>query len=86
MTPIGIKIKELRKINRLNQSQIAEVLGYDSPSLVTRLETGKTELTVRQMIKLCKFFRISYDEFLDENKPVTPKNIIKFREVEDLEN
>lgn len=56
-------LKELRKLNKLTQRQVAERLKISQPSYI-RYETGKSEPTLENLVKLADLFDVSVDYLL----------------------
>ena len=65
---IGNKIRELRAIHRLQQSDLAEFLDV-VPSTISNLERGKQTLKVPQMMQLLDLFGVHVCEFLGVAPP-----------------
>ncbi len=59
---IGQRIKELRITANLTQEELAEQIGLQ-PRSISRLETGKTFLSGKVLIKLSSIFKVSEDYF-----------------------
>ena len=57
------QLKSLRIDRDLSQREIAEIIGIDQKQY-SRYETGKNELPLRYLTKLCKFYRVSADYIL----------------------
>ena len=57
------QLKSLRIDRDLSQREIAEIIGIDQKQY-SRYETGKNELPIWYLIKLCKFYRVSADYIL----------------------
>lgn len=57
------RIKALRKSMGLNQEQLADKLDIKRPSL-SRIETGDTGLTAKNIEKFCRFFGVTSDYLL----------------------
>lgn len=51
---------ELRKMNKLTQRQVAEVLNISQPSYI-RYEKGKAEPTLENLVKLADLYDVSID-------------------------
>ena len=51
---------ELRKLHRMTQRQVADVLGITQPSYI-RYENGKSEPTLENLVKLADLFDVSID-------------------------
>lgn len=57
------QLKAIRQIKNKQQKEIAEVLGI-SQQQYSLIETGKRELHIDQLIKLCYYYKISADYIL----------------------
>lgn len=57
------RLYDLRTDNDLLQSDVAKKLGI-SQQYYSAYETGKRELPVRHLIKLCEFYNVSADYIL----------------------
>jgi len=62
-TKLGEKVKLLRNRRGLNQDDLAEVLGL-SRSQISNLESGRRNLSVKQLEKLCEYFKVDMSYFL----------------------
>lgn len=76
------RLKELREDNDITQKQIAEFL-KTSQTMYARYERGASELPIRHLITLCKFYGVSADEVLGIKKvkrikPSKKKKQIRF--------
>ncbi|MBQ7294566.1 MAG: helix-turn-helix transcriptional regulator [Clostridia bacterium] len=60
-------IRDLREDNDYTQSKIAEILGISQQSY-SRYETGKSEMPMVYIKKLCKFYDVSADYILGLSK------------------
>lgn len=56
-------IRDLREDHDLTQQQIADVLGT-SQTMYARYERGASELPIRHLITLCKYYNVSSDYIL----------------------
>lgn len=56
-------IRDLREDADKTQTQIAELLGT-SQTMYARYERGASELPIRHLITLCKYYRVSADYIL----------------------
>ena len=61
------RIRALREDNDLTQTEIAEILGT-SQTMYARYERGASELPIRHLISLCKFYNVSADYVLGIQK------------------
>ena len=64
------QIRSLREDNDLTQEQIARILGT-SQTMYARYERGASELPIRHLLTLCRFYKVSADYILglDNKKP-----------------
>lgn len=64
----GKRLKELRKLNKLTQEQLAELIGLD-PKQICRIENGACFTTFETLQKISKIFNVEiYDLFYYEHK------------------
>ncbi len=78
---IGSRIKELRKIKKLTQKQLAKKINVDC-STVTKWETGKANPDFEKQLFLADFFNVSVDYLLGR----TEKNTISIENDTPKEN
>ena len=64
---LGEKIKKYREEKKMNQMEVAEVLGM-KPATISKYETGALEPNIESLKKLAELFGISVDELLKEDK------------------
>lgn len=65
---IGNRIRYLRvNYTNLSQDEFAKKLGYDRAYL-SRVESGKQNLTVESLIKICDGLNVSLKDFFDFDK------------------
>ena len=64
---LGIKIKNLREIEKISQEQLAKTLKINR-NYLSRIETGKSEPTSSILRDLANIFNISIDSLLDISK------------------
>ena len=57
------RIRELRKTKQLHQAELAAFLGV-SQAQYSNIENGKTNLSGKRLIALCRFFGVSADYLL----------------------
>lgn len=60
---IGLRIRELRKLNKMTQEELS--LEFGERSFISRVENGRRSLNIRSIDKLCDIFKISIKEFFD---------------------
>ena len=61
-------LRDLREDADKTQTQIAEVLGT-SQTMYARYERGASELPIRHLIVLCRYYHVSADFVLGLEKP-----------------
>jgi phage repressor protein C with HTH and peptisase S24 domain len=89
---ISLKIKELRKFKKLTQKEFASLIKVDDSQL-SKIEQGKLQPTLTQLMEISSNFNISLDELcfdkehvlkFDHTKDTTPE--LKYEERDLLEN
>ena len=60
----GLKIKELRKQKKYSQEQLANLASINK-SYISKIETGKTEVSLEIINKLAIAFEIEIDKLFD---------------------
>ena len=60
---LGENLKNLRKVKRVSQGELAEIL-HLSLKTISHWETGYTEPSITQLIALADFFDVSIDELV----------------------
>lgn len=60
---IGNRIKELRKKQNLNQTELGEIVGM-SHGGIAGIESGRNNASIDTVIKLCDYFHVSADYLL----------------------
>ncbi|MDI6831747.1 MAG: XRE family transcriptional regulator [Actinomycetota bacterium] len=58
MEDIGERLRELRKSKKLSIRRVSEETGF-SVSFLSKLETGKSSITVKNLIKLLNFYGVT---------------------------
>ena len=58
------KLRDLREDNDLTQEQVAYLLGT-SQTMYARYERGASDLPLRHLEVLCRFYNVSADEILE---------------------
>lgn len=59
---LGEKVKLIRKRRGLNQDDLVKVLGL-SRSQISNLESGRRNLSIKQLEKLCEYFKVDMSYF-----------------------
>lgn len=59
----GIRIKQLREEKGLSQKELAEILG-STQTKVSKYEREAVDLSIKQVLLLCKTFNVSADYLL----------------------
>lgn len=62
LTGIGARIKGIRKSKGINQTKLADLCAFDKASL-SRIESGKTNLTAVTIKKLAEALNVNAGEF-----------------------
>ena len=69
------RITALREDNDVKQKELAELLGIKQ-SAYSKYEKRRSKMQIDDLIKLCKFYKVSADYilgFTDEIKPLSEK-------------
>ena len=61
LSKLGCRIKELRLSKSMTQNDLAFGCGFENASM-SRIESGKTNITLRSLIKICNALDISVTE------------------------
>lgn len=74
-----IKLREMRKFNNLKQEDVANILNVER-STYTGWENGKNTIPLKQLIKICNYYKCSIDYITGLTKEndyycLTKKNI-----------
>ena len=75
---ISYRIRELRLANNLEQTEVADYLGYKSDTTVSKWENGKNLPTGAKLVKLAKLFNTTTDYILhgkDINTTASPDSL-----------
>jgi transcriptional regulator with XRE-family HTH domain len=72
---LGQKIKDLRIEKGYSQTNLAQVLGFDSPTAISLIESGNRSLKLRDLVTLCQLFDKEYGYFLDQGSKAKSRKI-----------
>ena len=61
---IGLKIKKLREEKNIPQQDLAAACNFEKSNM-SRIEAGKTNLTIGTMLKVCEALSITLVELVD---------------------
>lgn len=62
---IGARIRHIRKIRGLTQSDLAASLKLSRPSIIN-IERGRHSLSMQSLVSLCKIFKCNYSDILPD--------------------
>lgn len=65
---IGIKIKKLREAKKISQMELAHTLGISQSKLCTIESNEDKSIDFILMHKVCQFFGVGFDHFLEPTK------------------
>lgn len=85
---IGKNLKDYRLKNKYTQDQIASYLGADR-SAISYYESGKREISIVDLNKLCDLYYIELDVLLEPNAAINAANLafafrINSKNIQDL--
>lgn len=72
-----MRLKELRKENRITQKELAKTIGYEQ-TIISMWESGTREPSNETLIKLADFFNVSVDYLLNHE--------VEYKKKEDYES
>lgn len=61
---IGGKIKDIRESKGMTQQQISDICDFEK-STVSRIEAGRTNLTIKTLYKICQSMGVKMTEIVD---------------------
>ena len=61
---IGSRIKDIRESKGMTQQQISDICDFEK-STVSRIEAGRTNLTVKNLYKISKALKVRMKEIID---------------------
>lgn len=61
------KMRELREDHDLSQAQVAKIINKSQQGY-NHIETGRAELKIEDLIRLCDFYKVSADYFIGRTK------------------
>jgi len=61
---IGERMQEVRLEHDDSQTNLAYILGFESPTAVSLIESGQRSLKIRDLIILCQLYRKDYSYFI----------------------
>ncbi len=68
MEDIGARLRDLRKSRKLSIRKVAEATGF-SVSFLSKLETGKSSITIKNLIKLLSFYGVTLADVFSQQAP-----------------
>lgn len=64
---IGSKIKEARESKKMSQLELAKLIGYESATAISLLESGARRISIEDLEKIAKILLKDLNYFLDYN-------------------
>jgi transcriptional regulator with XRE-family HTH domain len=80
---IGARVKHLRELNNLSQSELAAMINVSSSS-VSMWETDKREICQDELIKLSNIFKVSTDYLLGIDKEANAIDVAFYNQLGEL--
>jgi transcriptional regulator with XRE-family HTH domain len=71
---LGRKIKVLRKEAGLRQEDLRHMLGYDSATMISLIESGKKGMSMEKLARAAEVFNVN-EAFLLSRKPLNDEQI-----------
>ena len=66
---VGAKIKQLRESQGIRQIDLARILGFESATAISFIESGRNELNSSMVMPVCCYFGISPNELFSYDPP-----------------
>lgn len=76
---LGERLRTLRAARRLSVRQVAEAAGI-SPSFLSLVETGRSDITIGRLVRLVEFFEITLRELISQ-EPRADAHIVRRDEI-----
>lgn len=73
---IGVRIRRLRKEQRLTQEKLSEMADLE-PSNVSHIERGATKLSLPTLVRIANALNVTADDLLCDSLPSTDLSYIK---------
>ena len=80
---VGAKIRSLRIHKGISQEELGKALER-SHAAISDIERGKTDISVKDLIQIAKFFNVSFAFFLEETHPTDYPPIVHFRDAKNI--
>ena len=80
---IGARVKHLRELNNLSQSELAAMINVSSSS-ISMWETDKREICQDELIKLSNVFKVSTDYLLGIDKEANAIDVAFYNQLGEL--
>ena len=74
-TELGTRLRELRRARRVSLADVAEGTGI-SPSFLSMVEKGKSDITISRLMRLVHWFGVSVADLVQEPNP-SPVQIVR---------
>jgi len=83
---IGAKIRTMRESQGISQIDLARILGFESATAVSFIESGRNQLSIDLVVPICCYFGISPNELFG-CAPTKKLNEIKIKKlIKELNN
>ncbi len=63
---IGFEMRSRRLLKRMTLEEVAKGMGFASKNTVSRMELGKTMITIADLVKYCDVVGCSWLEIIEE--------------------
>ncbi len=67
MQRFGEKLRTLRKRDKISQRRLAPMLGINSYSFISEIETGKKKPSLEFVLKIAELFDVSVDTLVKDD-------------------
>jgi len=61
---IGLNIRKIREIKKISQQDLAAACNFEKSNM-SRIEAGRTNLTIGTLLKICEALQVELAELID---------------------
>lgn len=72
---IGARIREAREELELSQSELAEEVGYASPTAISLIESGQRKVSIEDLERISDVLETPIEFFLGKEEPAVDLNV-----------
>ena len=81
MEELNLQLKQIRKMRRMSQGDLAEAVGVSS-RVISAWERQETEITIKHAKKICEVLDCTFEELIGENSKQLDDLFNKLKDVD----